>query len=129
MTVLRQRGEAGLTSTEVAVLMPVVIALVLAPFQVGLWWHAKQVADGAARHAVDVAQVEGATEADGEAAAERFLDAAGNLEDPTVTVARGAETVVVEVTGQAPRLLPGFDWQVTARASAPVERFIPEPDR
>jgi Flp pilus assembly protein TadG len=126
---LRRRGDAGLTSTELAVLMPVVIALVLVPFQVGLWWHAKQVADGAARHAVDTAQVAGATEADGEAAARRFLDSAGNLTDPAVSVTRSVDVVTVEVTGRAPRLLPGFDWQVTARASAPVERFIPEPDR
>ena len=128
MTAVR-RGEAGLTSTEVAVLMPVVIALVLVPFQVGLWWHAQQVADAAAREAVDAAQVEGATEADGLTAAHRFLDVAGNIEQPVVTVTRSAELVTVEVTGRAPRLLPGFDWQVTARAQASVERFIPEPDR
>jgi len=35
----------------------------------------------------------------------------------------------VEVTGRAPRLLPGFDWRVFAHAEAPLERFIPEPDR
>jgi Flp pilus assembly protein TadG len=60
-----RRHERGLTSTEVAVLMPILIALVLVPIQVGLWWHAKQVADGAAREAVDAAQVISATEADG----------------------------------------------------------------
>lgn len=121
--------ERGLTSTEVAVLMPVLIALVLVPIQVGLWWHAKQVADGAAREAVDSAQVVSATEADGEMAAHRFLDVAGNIEEPQVTVTLTADTVTVVVTGRAPRLLPGFDWQVTARAVAPIERFIPEPDR
>ncbi len=123
------RYERGLTSTEVAVLMPVLIALVLVPIQVGLWWHAKQVADGAAREAVDAAQVVSATEADGERAAHRFLDVAGNIEQPQVTVTLAADTVTVVVTGRAPRLLPGFDWQVTARAVAAVERFIPEPDR
>ena len=128
MMVLR-RGEAGLTSTEVAVLMPVVIALVLVPFQVGLWWHANQVAAAAAREAVDAAQVATATEAHGEAAALRLLDAAGNINQPVVTVTRSAEIVTVTVTGRAPRLLPGFDWQVTAIAEAPVERFIAEPDR
>ena len=128
MTAVR-RGEAGLTSTEVAVLMPVVIALVLVPFQVALWWHAQQVAVAAAREAIDAAQVATATEADGVAAAHRLLDAAGNINQPVVTVTRRAETVTVEVTGRAPRLLPGFDWQVTATAEAPVERFIPEPDR
>jgi Flp pilus assembly protein TadG len=129
MTTQKRRGETGLTSTELAVVMPVLIALVLVPFQVGLWWHARQIADAAAREAVDAAQVATATEADGKRAAQWFLDAAGNITEPEVTVTRTTETVTVEVTGRAPRLLPGFDWAVTARAVGQVERFIPEPDR
>ncbi|MDF1595118.1 MAG: pilus assembly protein [Acidimicrobiia bacterium] len=125
----RRTGEEGLTSTELAVVMPVLIALVLVPFQIALWWHAHQVADGAAREAVDAAQVVTATDGDGIRAAEWFLDAAGNLTDPQVTVTRTAETVTVEITGRAPRLIPGFDWSVAVRASGPVERFVPEPDR
>jgi Flp pilus assembly protein TadG len=125
----RFADEKGLTSTELAVLMPVLIALVLVPFQVALWWHASQVADAAAREAVDSAQVATATEDDGMRAAEWFLDAAGNIVDPEVTVTRTADTVSVEVTGRAPRLIPGFDWQVTAHATGPIERFIPEPER
>ena len=129
MVSAKRRSEEGLTSTELAVVMPILIALVLVPFQVALWWHARQVADAAARDAVDAAQVATATEDDGIRAAEWFLEAAGNVTDPQVTVTRTAETVRVEVTGTAPRILPGFDWQVTARASGPTERFIPEPDR
>lgn len=124
-----RQGEVGLTSTELAVLMPVVIALVLVPFQVGLWWHAKQVADGAARQAVDAAQIRDGTETDGVDAAIRFLTAAGNIEDPSVSVTRTVDTVTVEVTGRAPRLIPGLDWQVTSEAAGPIERFIPEPER
>jgi Flp pilus assembly protein TadG len=126
---MRTHREAGLTSTELAVVMPVIIALVLVPFQVALWWHARQVAEAAAREAVDAAQVVTATEADGIRAAEWFLDAAGNITEPDVTVTRTADTVTVEVTGRAPRIIPGLDWQVTAHASGPIERFIPEPDR
>ena len=125
----RPRAEEGLTSTELAVIMPVLIALVLVPFQIALWWHAHQIADAAAREAVDAAQVAGAGEEDGIRAAEWFLDAAGNITEAQVTVTRTTETVSVEVTGRAPRLVPGFDWQVTARAAGPIERFIPEPDR
>ena len=121
--------ERGLTSTELAVVIPVLIALILVPFQVALWWHARQVADAAANEAVDAAQVATATQQDGEAAAAWFLDAAGNLTDPQVTVTRTPDTVTVTVTGRAPRLIPGRDWAVTAVASGPIERFIPEPDR
>lgn len=129
MTKTRTCGDGGLTSTELAVLMPVVIALVLTPIQVGLWWHASQVAAAAAREAVDATQVDAASESDGAEAAHRFLTAAGNLEDASVSVTRTVDTVVVEVSGQAPRIIPGFEWQVTATAVGPVERFIPEPDR
>jgi Flp pilus assembly protein TadG len=121
--------ELGLASTELAVLMPVLIALVLAPIQIGLWWHASQIADAAAREAVDAAQVEGATETDGVAAANRFLDAAGNLTHRNVVVTRTTDTVAVEVTGRAPRLIPGMDWQVTSVAVGAVERYIPPPER
>jgi hypothetical protein len=121
--------ELGLASTELAVLMPVLIALVLAPIQLGLWWHASQVADVAAREAVDAAQVEGATETDGVTAANRFLDAAGNLTHRHVAVARTTATVTVEVTGRAPRLIPGMDWQVTSVAVGAVERYYSPPER
>jgi len=121
--------ENGLTSTELAVVMPVIIALVLVPFQVALWWHAGQVAEAAAREALDAAQVVTATEEDGIEAAEWFLDSAGNITDPEVSVTRTPDTVTVDVTGRAPRILPGFNWQVAAHASGPVERFIPEPER
>ena len=125
----RVTDEKGLTSTELAVLMPVLIALVLVPFQVALWWHAHQIADAAAREAVDAAQVVTATADDGIRAAEWFLDTAGNITDAEVTVTRTVDTVSVEVTGRAPRLVPGFDWQVAAHATGPIERFIPEPER
>ncbi len=118
-----RNGEAGVTATELAVLMPVVIALVLVPFQVGLWWHATQVAHAAAQEAVDAIQALDGTEADGIAVATWFLDQAGHLTHKHVTVTRSDETVTAEVTGVAPRLL--FDWSVTATAIGPVERFTP----
>ena len=91
MTRLRAT-ENGLTSTELAVVMPVIIALVLVPFQVALWWHAGQVAEASAREALDAAQVVTATEEDGIEAAEWFLDSAGNITDPEVSVTRTTDT-------------------------------------
>ena len=129
MNSARSTDQRGLTSTELAVLMPVLIALVLVPFQVALWWHANQIVDAAAREAVDAAQVVTATADDGMRAAEWFLNAAGNITNPQVTVTRTVDTVTVEVTGRAPRLVPGFDWQVAGHATGPIERFIPEPQR
>lgn len=67
--------------------------------------------------------------AEGEAAAASYLAQSGNLENITVTVDRQPTVVVAEVRGDAPQLVPGFAWSVAARSEAPVERFIPEPER
>ena len=118
-----------MTTIQVAILFPVVLFWIMLIVQYGLWWHAKQVANAAAAEAVDAAQVQDGTAADGEAAAASYLAQSGNLNAITITVDRQPDVVVVEVSGNAPRLVPGFDWSVTARSYATVERYIPEPER
>lgn len=118
-----------MTTIQVAILFPVVLFWIMLIVQYGLWWHAKQVANAAAAEAVDAAQVSSGTARDGEDAAASYLAQSGNLDDITITVSREPTTVTVEVHGDAPRLVPGMEWSVTARSSAPVERFIPESER
>jgi Flp pilus assembly protein TadG len=125
----RLRDERGMTAIQVAILFPAVLFWIMLIVQYGLWWHAKQVANAAAAEAVDAAQLPTATARDGEDAASSFLAESGNLQNVTVTVSRQPTIVVVEVHGDAPQLVPGFEWSVIARSSAPVERFIPEPER
>jgi Flp pilus assembly protein TadG len=125
----RLRDERGMTTIQVAILFPVVLFWIMLIVQYGLWWHAKQVANAAAAEAVDAAQVSSGTARDGEDAAASYLAQSGNLDDITITVSREPTTVTVEVHGDAPRLVPGVEWSVTARSSAPVERFIPESER
>lgn len=127
--VRRLREERGMTTIQVAILFPAVLFWLMLIVQYGLWWHAKQVANAAAAEAVDAAQVESATVAEGEAAASRYLAQSGNLSNVAVTVERQPATVTAEVRGDAPQLVVGFSWSVTARSEAPVERFIPEPER
>jgi len=125
----RLRDERGMTTIQVAILFPVVLLWLMLIVQYGLWWHAKQVANAAAAEAVAAAQVPTGSAASGDAAAHRYVDQAGNLTNITITVDRQPDVVVVEVKGNAPRLVPGFDWSVTARSYATVERYIPEPER
>lgn len=125
----RLRSERGMTTIQVAILFPAVLLWLMLIVQYGLWWHAKQVANAAAAEAVDAAQVSDGSAAEGEAAASRYLAQSGNLDNITVTVDRQPTVVVAEVRGDAPQLVPGFSWSVTARSQAPVERFIPEPER
>ncbi len=125
----RRADDRGLTSTQLAVLMPALIFWMMLIVQYGLWFHARQVAGAAAAEATDAAQVPGGTEEDGERAALDFLRQSGNLDEIIVEIDRSAETVTVEIRGDAPQLVPGISWSVTARSVAPVERFIEEPDR
>ena len=125
----RVRDERGMTTIQVAILFPVVLFWTMLIVQYGLWWHAKQVANAAAAEAVDAAQVSTGSARDGEDAAASYLAQSGNLDNITVTVSREPTVVTVEVRGEAPQLVPGFAWSVTARSTAPVERFIPESER
>jgi len=125
----RWRDDRGMTTSQVALLFPAVLMWLMLIVQYGLWWHAKQVANAAAAEAVTAAHVPDGTATDGEDAARGFLDQSGNLSDVAILVTRTPELVTVEVTGNAPVLVPGFDWGVTSRAQAPTERFIPEPQR
>ncbi len=125
----RVRDERGMTTIQVAILFPVVLFWIMLIVQYGLWWHAKQVANAAAAEAVDAAQVSTGSARDGEDAAASYLAQSGNLDNIAVTVSREPTVVTVEVRGDAPQLVPGFEWSVTARSTAPVERFIPEPER
>lgn len=118
-----------MTTTQVTILMPVLLFWIMLIVQYGLWYHAKQVANAAAAAAVDAAQTPSGTIALGEEAAQDFLSGSGNLDATEVSVERDLDRVVAEVRGDAPRLVPGFSWSVTARVEAPIERFIAEPER
>lgn len=125
----RRHDDRGLTSTQLAVLMPALIFWTMLIVQYGLWFHARQVAGAAAAEATDAAQIPGATAENGHAAAQSFLDQSGNLDDIRIDIDRSAQIVTVEITGTAPQLVPGVTWTVTARAESPVERFVPQTER
>lgn len=118
------RSDSGMSTIELAVLMPVLLFWTMLIVQFGLWYHAKHVASAAADVAVDTARVSGGTEQAAERDAAAVLASAGNLTAPTVAVDRHPDQVVAEVRGAAPQLVPGFSWTVTVRASGPVERFV-----
>lgn len=125
----RCRGEAGLTATQLAVVMPALLFWIMLIVQYGLWFHAKQVAGAAAAEAIDVAQVPGNSAASAEAVARSFLSQSGNLTHVTIEISPTADLVSVRVSGQAPQLVPGITWTVASVAQAPLERFIPQPQR
>ena len=123
------RGESGASTLAVVLVVPAVLFMTSAVAQLVVYYHASNLATAAAQEATRTAQLLTGTSAAGQAAGEDFLAQAGpNLVlAPQVNVVRGPDTVTSEVTGQAPRVIPGMSITIRARSAGPVEIF--EPDR
>lgn len=123
------QDEAGVTSTELAVLMPVVIFLSLLPLQVALWWHGKQAADLAAEECVEAAQVVDAdVDSAGTSGAKAVLDSVGNLTGVIVAASSDGLSVVCTITASLDFSIIG-PGTVSAQAAGPIERFVPADQR
>ena len=121
--------QAGSSTTELVLLMPVVLLLVMLVVQFGLWLHAQHVATAAAQEGLVAAQVESGTSAAGHSRAETFLAEAGGLREAQVDAARDTQRARVEVVGVTPAVVPGLALRVSAIAEGPTERFVEEPGR
>lgn len=121
----RLRGSAdqrGLSSsTQLAVVFPLLMLLTLGIVQAGLWLHARNVAQRAATAAVDVARGSYGTAGDGEQRARALAGAAG-LTDVVVHVDRGPQQVTAVVTAHATLVLDLGLGTVEETASGPRER-------
>lgn len=120
------RADAGLATTEVAILFPIVIAVVLGIVQAALWAHAGAVAQAAADHGVEVAALLGSDDETGIAAAQDFLNHAGGLHDVAVSAANpdGSEFVRMTVTGSYPSVFGSMSVRATATT---VRERVPAP--
>jgi len=128
----RCRGDAGTSTTSVALVFLLLLFMISVIVQYGLNYHAHQRAAGAADRAVSVARWADASAADGIEAGMVFLEGGELLIDPSIVVDKGVDEVTASVeveVAPASSLVPLAAWTITAEATAPVERFIPEPDR
>lgn len=114
------RGSIPLEFSYIAVLL--LTLLFLGP-QVGLWFHARQAASHAAQEAVTVERAYDAAPGDGVRAGEEFLGDIGSLQNPQVTTSDSGSTVIVEVSGTVPTLIPGVEWTVKQQARGPREEW------
>lgn len=121
----RGRGEQG--QTELVIVFPVALAIVLLVLQAGLWFLARSVAIDAARDGARAVAVMGGTPGAGRAVASADLAqlAGPTLSSPSVTASRSGNRAVVTVSGQAESILPGWSLTVSATAAQPVEEFRP----
>ncbi|TXK36033.1 TadE/TadG family type IV pilus assembly protein [Nonomuraea sp. C10] len=133
---MSRRRDGGASVIELALLMPVVLAVVLLIVQVALWFHGRQVAEAAAREGARVARA-APTDSDGweeqaRAQARDVVAAIGPrlLSGAEITTAeREPDERHVTVTGSAVQvipLLPELAFTITATAGGPVECFRPD---
>jgi Flp pilus assembly protein TadG len=121
----RLRSDRGNASVEVAVLAVVVLMLVFTIIQVGLYYHARKVAQSAARQGVDTGRRFGSSPDDGIAQAQGFLAKfGGSVRGASVSLAGStAEELHITVTGHVATLVPGLELTVTQDAHGPIERW------
>lgn len=119
--------DSGAASTELVVLMPLVLGMFLVIVQFAVWSHATHIAQTAAAQGLSVARAQDGTAADGTAAAQHLLDelARGPLTETNVIAERGAASASVRITGTAIEVVPFVRLPVRAEAAGPVERFVP----
>ncbi|MFW6600393.1 TadE/TadG family type IV pilus assembly protein [Propionibacteriaceae bacterium Y2011] len=108
---------------EVAVLLPVLLAVVLITVQVAIHHHAVNTAQAAAAACAERAAGYDATLGDGVAAARSVLSQVNGLDDARVVAHLQPGAVRCVVTGSSPGLLTGGAAQIVRTASQPTERL------
>jgi hypothetical protein len=123
----RLRELGALTSAQLVVITPVLLFLITLIFQFVAWEDAQHIVEMAARRGADAARLEGGTDGEGTAAAQAVLSRSGtgSVLSPAIAVRYTAANVSVEVSADAPQLLPWPRFPVHSRAVGPVERFNP----
>lgn len=121
----RSRGEAGVATLALVLVMPAVILLLMTVAQFVVYYHASHMATAAAQEGVRAAQVADGTAADAEAHAQDFIAQAGPalVLSPVVAATRDLDSARVEIRAQAPQLVPGIRIGIHAVAAGVVERF------
>ena len=119
------RDERGEATTEIVLIVPVLMLFVLLVIQFGLWYHANHVAEAAAQEGVRGARVDDGSAEAGRVRALGFMtaNAPSLVEGTIVTASRTEEVARVEVRGTLLSIVPGVTLPVHAEAQSPSERF------
>lgn len=126
MTLNRRRLTADTgSSTELAIITPLLLLLILIGMQTALWAHARDITRAAASAAAESTRVSGGTTAAGRARAGQVLHRLGHglIRAPRIKVTRTATTTTVTTTAMAEPIIPGLHLPTAATVTAPVERF------
>ncbi|WP_326596585.1 TadE/TadG family type IV pilus assembly protein [Streptomyces sp. NBC_01803] len=122
---MNETDDRGAASTQLVLVTPLVLLLMLLCAQFALAWHAQHIAQTAATHGLADARALDGNERAGADTARAALRSAGGrvLSDPEVRVRRDATSASVDIDGTVLPLIPGLHLAVSGHAEGPVERF------
>lgn len=115
----RLGDDRGVAATAI-VLFPMFATVVFMFAQGAMWQNDRQAAAAAADHASQAVALHGGSSGEAQAEAARMMRAAG-LRNVNVSISRGGDATIVEVSGTAPGLITGTSITVSARSVAPTE--------
>ncbi len=124
-TCSRLNSSDGSTTLQFVILAPVLIISTFLLFQAVLFFMANTAVTNGAQLALESARAESATAQDGQSIASSYLAGQGMVANPSVSVSRGADLVVVTTSGTVPSLVPFLQLpDARSRITGPVERVV-----
>jgi Flp pilus assembly protein TadG len=129
----RSGRDRGASAIELAILAPMLLALIWLTIQYALYYQGRQVALAAAQIGARVAREEAATvptwQADAVAQAEKYYNGLGTKvlgNGIQATATSNGNDVQVTVIGQAASILFGLPLPIHETAGGPIECFRPD---
>lgn len=126
----RVRQDRGETTTQIVLLVPIVVSILMVAVQSAIYFHTSAVAGAAASHGASAAAARGhsidAVAHVGREAVQLVLTDAGVERSHATDVIVSSETVSVGVEVEVPRIVPYFPHTVRRVATEPRERFMTE---
>lgn len=123
---MRRRDERGVSALETMISFSVILVLIVAMLQMGLFLYAKLSAQSVANDAAGVARRYESNAGAGQSAGQAQLQQLTGriLTSSQVSVSRTDRNVNVVVTGEVHSLVPGLRWNFRQTAGGAVERFV-----
>lgn len=115
-----RHDDRGVAAT--IVLFPLFAIVTFMMVQAISWQHDRQIANAAADNASSAVALYGESTSAAQADAVERLQRAG-VRNVTVTIERGDDVTVVEITGDTPGILVGTSAHIRARSVTPTERY------
>lgn len=121
----RAEAEEGSTAVELVILTPLMFLLVLLIVQFALFLHARQVVTAAAEQGVRSERLSRAGGGEGAQTALAFTARVGGkaVTGANAQVARGADAVTVNVSGEGQSIIPWMHLTVTGTSSGSIDQW------